>query len=1109
MPPGVDYGVVIALPEEFERFQSFFALTPASSDGNAVQRFEVADRNGRAQTGLVVFMNSMGPDDARDTTKAFILEYRPALVVSIGIAGALASDVRLGDAVVGTEADDYQHRSKAVPEETAPTTSFRLQWGGRAAPATDGLVQMLGKLREADLHRYEAWQVQCRHGRPDTAAVKSLCRESLIGEDVEVATGPVASGYTVGGATAFKDSLLDKNRNYVALDMESAGVMRGCLEVEPEPKRLILRAISDYADERKRTLDQSTKGAIRAWAMDNACRLLLEVFVTGAARGSARKPAPRPRKTTKRANGSAPREGVRGRVRTLIADRYLSEPYRTIGRGQREFTTAPFHALFQQVATCSTDRLLQDDMFLAIARFVVDSRHAFPLRIDGQPGTGKSTFLSLLYLVLRRASDVDAGRAPFPVYIDLKHYSEAPTHEQGAQQLRTDLGQMEVLLTEASEDLIFMVDGVEDHTRADIEKERMVFDLIGRSARNKKVVGIGLPPHYDAERFGRSDFGQYDASEERVTLRAVPTHEGEKLRKFVQAYLAATGSDPAREDAVRRRISEFRVDEMDLFTVSLLVSKLGTGRYTGATTLSTFYKIYCEDYLSASPRRARNPAVSLGGAGQLAYRYAIKQEEPTEAEVADNPGWRLLHQHPHIRDFLVAYHATELLRLSAGADNQTVFAELDYVFPQRISLFCRDIVRAGSMAAQRTLVAGAVKILEGGHERALPLVGYLVGRVDNFEAKQAALGFLRTCEATIGKWLGSTPADQDQRRKHLLLAARTVYISLITLGDRAASAELIERMLRDPEWDELNRGFHLEYYGDIPYVPRHQMSHKDSLDTFDRTYAGLSERLKEHRLDPDYPALDIELYTLLSLAQHRHAEAKLPDHLRAELLQLMKQFLERSETKSVLLTVYLRMMQTHLRQPSYDVGDAAETLYALKTQRRMGWVDRGMERCESVADHSFGAYLLGLLYLPEREPRWRDYDKREILDMLLIHDLGEAIVGDLLPRQKTDTARDDEKAALEYIGILSTYRQIGDLERVRRLWERFERENSTNAAIARDLDKLENFFQLFLYLKDGRQIPDHATWQRQLAEQIETEAGRAILDIIRRHFTRERTPAPV
>src|SRR5207245_6846080 len=115
MAVGIAFGVVIALPEEFERFRRFFSLTPTSPDGDAVQRFEVTDRDGRLREGLVVFLNSMGPDDARDAAKPFIREYSPALVISLGIAGALGSGARLGDVVVGTEADDYQHRAKAVP----------------------------------------------------------------------------------------------------------------------------------------------------------------------------------------------------------------------------------------------------------------------------------------------------------------------------------------------------------------------------------------------------------------------------------------------------------------------------------------------------------------------------------------------------------------------------------------------------------------------------------------------------------------------------------------------------------------------------------------------------------------------------------------------------------------------------------------------------------------------------------------------------------------------------------------------------------------------------------------------------------------------------------
>lgn len=108
------------------------------------------------------------------------------------------------------------------------------------------------------------------------------------------------------------------------------------------------------------------------------------------------------------------------------------------------------------------------------------------------------------------------------------------------------------------------------------------------------------------------------------------------------------------------------------------------------------------------------------------------------------------------------------------------------------------------------------------------------------------------------------------------------------------------------------------------------------------------------------------------------------------------------------------------REPWFPIARVAESLYGLKTTKRAGWTARGPENRESVADHSLGAYILGLLYLPEEEPRWKGYEKREILDTILIHDFAEAYVGDLLPHQKNQAAREREEETFDNLGVLST-----------------------------------------------------------------------------------------
>lgn len=115
-----DFGVVIALAEEFDRFRRFFALSSDPPDSGEGLLFQVTDAERRQRTGVVTVVKSMGLSDATAATTRLIDDYRPALVVSIGIAGSLSSYSLLGSVVIGTEADDYAYQSKAVTDPANP-----------------------------------------------------------------------------------------------------------------------------------------------------------------------------------------------------------------------------------------------------------------------------------------------------------------------------------------------------------------------------------------------------------------------------------------------------------------------------------------------------------------------------------------------------------------------------------------------------------------------------------------------------------------------------------------------------------------------------------------------------------------------------------------------------------------------------------------------------------------------------------------------------------------------------------------------------------------------------------------------------------------------------
>lgn len=169
----------------------------------------------------------------------------------------------------------------------------------------------------------------------------------------------------------------------------------------------------------------------------------------------------------------------------------------------------------------------------------------------------------------------------------------------------------------------------------------------------------------------------------------------------------------------------------------------------------------------------------------------------------------------------------------------------------------------------------------------------------------------------------------------------------------------------------------------------------------------------------------------------------------------------------------------------------------LKETVRAGWALRGVERPESVADHSFRVALLALVLAPGADP---PLDRERCLAMALVHDLAESLVGDITPY---DGVSADEKCRREREAMHRLSALLGDDETLR-LWEEYQAAATPEARFVKDLDKLETVLQAAEYeeargaeLAEFREMGEARDW---------LPATRPVHDALRRS-PREESPA--
>ena len=131
----------------------------------------------------------------------------------------------------------------------------------------------------------------------------------------------------------------------------------------------------------------------------------------------------------------------------------------------------------------------------------------------------------------------------------------------------------------------------------------------------------------------------------------------------------------------------------------------------------------------------------------------------------------------------------------------------------------------------------------------------------------------------------------------------------------------------------------------------------------------------------------------------------------------------------------------------------------LKRTPRTGWIDNGVYDPESVADHTFRTAFLCMIYADIN-----NLDTLKLLRMALIHDLPEAIEGDLMPSEKNAETKEKEE---------DTMRQILDLlpemqrEKYLAAWNEYQEGKTKEAIAVQQIDKIEMALQAKEYERFG------------------------------------------
>ena len=133
----------------------------------------------------------------------------------------------------------------------------------------------------------------------------------------------------------------------------------------------------------------------------------------------------------------------------------------------------------------------------------------------------------------------------------------------------------------------------------------------------------------------------------------------------------------------------------------------------------------------------------------------------------------------------------------------------------------------------------------------------------------------------------------------------------------------------------------------------------------------------------------------------------------------------------------------------------------LKKVPRKGWKEKvGIDKPESVADHSYGTAVMAMIFSD-----LKDLNTEKMLKMALLHDMAESIIGDFTPNEISKENKNIvENETMEVIlSKLPTNiaKQYGEI------WKEFLESKTKESVLLHDVDRLEMAIQAAKYFSEG------------------------------------------
>lgn len=695
------------------------------------------------------------------------------------------------------------------------------------------------------------------------------------------------------------------------------------------------------------------------------------------------------------------------------------------------------------------------------------------IKIVGNNGSEKNALSQILFLNVYVTAKTCDNIVPF--YINLPFYekqsydSSEKIQAQIDKQLSRDLEPF-IRYSQSNPNVkpIIFIDGIRDFVFSKTIIEHILAEKLSQIHNLVKVVSVDTNLTINKKRQKKVIALAPSNFEYIVKVSPVDLVDDDICSRFYDAFNRIYGIDASM---IHEKMKQMSFYEIDAYILRLSAQILLDNLHNDNFTISDLYEAMCLEVFNGDRE-------TLLLAAKTAYDFAYNEVEFEDVDVFSAKHWTIIKRHKSFVEFLISYYYIYNLVEFDGKWDVDFFEQ---VLPKEITRFITPRLNDAFFNEEKI-----IKLCKA-HYSDMGILGksemtFWLGRLKNAKLSSEATTLLKQYYDEIRSSIQEKEekrlyTSQSERKADLFLL-RGITVSLIYKGMDDISSSYIVMMLDQDLPNVINRGFHLEYYGDKPYIPnRDMLDFEDDVRVGEKALKRLRKNILQHfSSNIGTPILELDLFTMCSLIQNRIGDNVLA--VSFNILPYVKQCLTFLETyygrikhvNNAKIFAYFGMVHDDFQKfvdepkPLAMQSEMLNTYSNAKGVKRTGWVDLQIPDPESIVEHMYATWLMGMLNLPE--VYYVDgYNKNKILNMIMIHDLGETITGDIPKPQKKGHPEFDnnEDRVMRSFLLKGTYPGMMNLREYYSLWDEWFHQESFNARVAKDLDCLQAIYQFCVY----------------------------------------------